>query len=108
MLNLWKMWELWELWELWDCRSCRVKRGCDLLTLAFKSKIKRSQPRFTRQLLHSSYTAPTWLLHSSYTVCRLGFGVSAGYRSTLCLAAYKHSISIANVAAASEVISALS
>ena len=34
-----------------------------------------------------------------------GFGV---YRSTLCLAAYRHSISIASVAAASDVISALS
>jgi hypothetical protein len=30
------------------------------------------------------------------------------YLSTLCLAAYRHSISIASVAAASEVISALS
>ena len=25
------------------CRSCRVKRGCDLLILFFKIKIKRSQ-----------------------------------------------------------------
>jgi hypothetical protein len=28
-----------------------VKRGCDLLMLFLESKIKRSQPRFTRQLL---------------------------------------------------------
>ncbi|CAI8749524.1 hypothetical protein EMIT0232MI5_170013 [Pseudomonas sp. IT-232MI5] len=31
--------------------------GCDLLMLALKSKVKRSQPRFTRQLLHSFYIA---------------------------------------------------
>ena len=31
------------------CRSCRVQRGCDLLIV--KGKIKRSQPRCTRQLL---------------------------------------------------------
>ncbi|MGF6330449.1 hypothetical protein ABH909_003327 [Pseudomonas sp. BS3782 TE3695] len=28
-----------------------MKRGCDLLIFMFKDKIKRSQPRFTRQLL---------------------------------------------------------
>ena len=28
-----------------------MKRGCDLLMLFLESKIKRSQPRFTRQLL---------------------------------------------------------
>jgi hypothetical protein len=28
-----------------------VKRGCDLSILIFNGKIKRSQPRFTRQLL---------------------------------------------------------
>jgi hypothetical protein len=32
-----------------------VKRGCDLLTLLYEDKIKRSQPRFTRQLLHNPY-----------------------------------------------------
>ena len=35
-----------------------MKRGCDLLILLLKAKVKRSQPRFTRQLLqsHSSHS----------------------------------------------------
>jgi len=30
-----------------------MKRGCDLLILILKIKVKRSQPRFTRQLLQA-------------------------------------------------------
>ncbi len=34
-----------------DTAPVGVAEGCDLLMLFLESKIKRSQPRFTRQLL---------------------------------------------------------
>gem|GEM_PF-2383632 len=41
-----------------------MQRGCDLLILFFTSKVKRSQPRCTRQLLHSSYRGVEVQFHS--------------------------------------------
>ena len=44
-----------------------MKRGCDLLILLLKAKVKRSQPRFTRQLLQSHSTHSTHSTHSSHS-----------------------------------------
>src|SRR5450830_263278 len=65
-------------------RSCRVKRGCDLLILLFKNKIKRSQPRFTRQLLQKFRGSEVQRFRSYGFMLFPTFGIASNLWSEAC------------------------